>query len=292
MLAIYGRVTPATDYQAIQTFLQFLKKRNIPYWIENVYAQNLSRYIDKRLLNQRYGVLETIRKNIKFLYSFGGDGTFLRAATQAALLQLPIVGFNMGRLGFLASFSAQDMIPVTQALLQGRGQIEERTMLEITTDKDHFGNYNYALNEITLHKSNSNEMIIIHSYVNGEFLNHYWADGLIIATPTGSTAYSLACGGPIIAPYANAFVLTPIAPHTLTVRPLVVPDSVVLSFEVEARSGEVLIALDNRTVVLPSNTQIALQKSRYTTKIVRLPSSPSFYETIRTRLNWGIDTRS
>jgi NAD+ kinase len=195
-------------------------------------------------------------------------------------------------LGFLASISQHELCAVTDDLIRNAWRDDRRTMVEVEAEPTGiFGDYNYGLNEVTIHKSHSNEMITVHTYINGELLNSYWADGLIIATPTGSTAYSLACGGPILTPQAGAFVITPIAPHSLTVRPIVIPDSSVISFEIESRSGQVIVALDNRTEIVNNNIALAVRKASFDTRLVKLMPR-SFYHTLRTRLNWGLDTRN
>jgi NAD+ kinase len=206
-------------------------------------------------------------------------------------LGIPILGVNVGRLGFLAQTFPKDLIPTTQLLLQNRCKIDERSMLEINSSPiPIFKDAPFGLNEVTLHKSHSNDMIIIHAYVNGEFLNSYWCDGLMISTSTGSTAYSLSCGGPIIMPSSGVFVITPIAPHSLTVRPFIIPNTSVISLEIESRSGQALVAIDSRTELVPDNFEIAVKKANFKAKLVQLPDS-NYFNTLRSRLNWGVDSR-
>jgi len=291
-IAIYGRVTHNTDYPNLQQFFNYLQNQSIGYTIFNDYAIELSAtgLISEQLLFPRFtDPLEIV--NAQFFYSIGGDGTILHSIPYAYASDLPILGVNVGRLGFLAAVSQYELFKVTQDLYNNSWKEDIRTLIEIEANQDLFGELNFGLNEVTIHKSNTNEMIVIHTYVNGEFLNSYWADGLIISTPTGSTAYSLACGGPIIFPQASVFVLTPIAPHSLTVRPVILPDAAVISFEIESRSGQALIALDNNTVLVDDTIEIAVKKSAKSIRLVKL-GAHSYFSVLRKRLNWGVDSRN
>jgi NAD+ kinase len=226
------------------------------------------------------------------MYSIGGDGTLLDAVRLVGKNPIPILGINVGRLGFLTHATLDNLPQLTNELSKNNFLVEARSLIIAETEPHNiFGNENYGLNEVTIHKANSNEMIVIHVYVNGEFLNTYWADGLIISTPTGSTAYSLACGGPIISPRSNTFVLTPIAPHSLTVRPIILPDDIIISFEVESRSGQALVAVDNRTTLVQNHQEIAIRRADFDIQLVRLPNR-SYFDTLRYRLNWGLDVRN
>ena len=204
---------------------------------------------------------------------------------------IPIVGINTGRLGFLAGISKDAIGSCLDSLIQGRYDLDQRSLIRLETNRSLFGEVNYALNEITIHKKDSSSMIIIHTYLNGEYLNSYWADGLIIATPTGSTGYSLSCGGPIIVPQSENFVITPIAPHNLNVRPIVVSDKYVISLEVEGRSQYFLASLDSRSVTIDSSIQLAARKEDFMAKIVRLHDQ-NFLVTLRDKLMWGLDARN
>ena len=227
-----------------------------------------------------------------FVYSLGGDGTLLDALRFTRASEKPLVGINFGRLGFLTTGQQPDIMAITAALRQGNYTIDKRTLLEVKSTNDSiFNGVNFALNDLTIHKANTNEMITVHTYINGEYLNSYWTDGLIVSTPTGSTAYSLACGGPIIMPGSDVIVLTPIAPHSLTVRPFIIPDDAVISFEIESRSGQAFVALDSRTVNVDSRIEIAVQKSSAQAHLVNV-DSPSYFQTLRRRLNWGLDARN
>lgn len=294
-IAIYGRITGNTDFEALFGFFRFLRAENISYVVYDEYARNLMKIAPvsehPNWLSELFSSAEEIQ-DCDFLFSFGGDGTMLDAVRLVKRLSLPALGVNVGRLGFLADVSQEELVDKTKALLRGDYTLEERAMLQVYSDSANiFGDYNYAVNEITLHKSNSNEMIVIHTYINDLFLNSYWTDGLIVSTPTGSTAYSLACGGPIIVPRARALVVTPIAPHSLTVRPVVVPEDSVISFKIESRSGQALVALDNRNEIIDENVNISVKKAEQVVRLVKFKDK-DYFGTLRERLNWGVDSRN
>jgi NAD+ kinase len=202
-----------------------------------------------------------------------------------------VLGINVGRLGFLSSVAADEIIDAVELLEKGHYALDKRSLLKLESNCSLFGEVNYALNELTIHKKDSSSMITINTYLNGEYLNSYWADGLIIATPTGSTGYSLSCGGPIVAPYSGNFVITPIAPHNLNVRPIVVSDQNVVSLEVQGRSQYFLASLDSRSVTIDSSIQLAVRKQDFTMNLVRFDND-NFLGTLRRKLNWGLDTRN
>ena len=225
------------------------------------------------------------------LLSLGGDGTLLDTLALVRDSQIPVVGINFGRLGFLASINKSEINDAIEALINGEYSIDKRSLLSIKSQTGLFGDENFALNDITIHRRDDSAMMIIHAYMNGEFVNSYWADGLIIATPTGSTAYSLSCGGPIILPTAQNFVITPVAPHNLNVRPIIVPDNVELAFEVEARSTKFLLTCDSRTETVDRSVKISISKAKFNINLIRL-NNETFLTTLRNKLLWGIDTRN
>lgn len=225
------------------------------------------------------------------LLSLGGDGTLLDTLALVRDSQIPVVGINFGRLGFLASINKSEINDAIKALINGEYSIDKRSLLSIKSQTGLFGDENFALNDITIHRRDDSAMMIIHAYMNGEFVNSYWADGLIIATPTGSTAYSLSCGGPIILPTAQNFVITPVAPHNLNVRPIIVPDNVELAFEVEARSTKFLLTCDSRTETVDRSVKISISKAKFNINLIRL-NNETFLTTLRNKLLWGIDTRN
>lgn len=222
--------------------------------------------------------------------SVGGDGTFLRTAARVNKQNIPILGINTGRLGFLADISSNELEDTLGELFENYYKIEERTLLRLHTDERAYRGYNYALNEIAILKRDTSSMITIHTSLNNEYLASYEADGLVIATPTGSTAYSMSVNGPIILPQSNSIVLSPVAPHSLNVRPLVVPDTYVITLGVESRSKNFLIALDGRSEVFPTGIELVVSKADYTTKVIKRYNH-TFYKTLREKLMWGADAR-
>jgi NAD+ kinase len=294
-IAIFGRITRSTRYEILNQFLHYLQAEQIEFLIYDEYAQKLAQVPALApcwdLLNDRFTEAKQI-SDCDFIYSIGGDGTILDTVRLIGPLNIPIVGVNVGRLGFLAVINQEEVIALTQELLKGNWLADTRSLVQIKSNPDTiFKDVNFALNEVTIHKSNTNEMITVHTYINGAFLNSYWADGLIVSTPTGSTAYSLACGGPIITPQASTFVITPIAPHSLTVRPFIIEDSATLSFEIESRSGQALVALDNRNELIQDTFVISVEKASFTVTLVK-SANRTYFQTLRDRLNWGLDSRN
>ncbi len=228
---------------------------------------------------------------IDFLFSLGGDGTLLEASMIVGASGIPIVGINMGRLGFLASIEKKLITQTIDKLISGDYSLEKRALLQFNSNENQFAAFPYALNDMTLIKRDHSSMVVIHTTLNGEFLNSYWADGVILATPTGSTGYNLSCGGPILMPSAENFIITPIAPHNLSVRPLVVPDSSTLEFTIEGRSENFLCTLDSRHEVISQSTKITISKAPFAIKLVKLPKI-TFMKTMRDKLQWGRDTRN
>lgn len=222
--------------------------------------------------------------------SVGGDGTFLRTAARVNKQDIPILGINTGRLGFLADVSNNELEDTLEELFKNYYKIEERTLLRLHTEERAYRGYNYALNEIAILKRDTSSMITIYTSLNNEYLASYEADGLVIATPTGSTAYSMSVNGPIIIPQSNSMVLSPVAPHSLNVRPLVIPDTYVITLGVESRSKNFLIALDGRSEVFPTGIELIISKADYTTKVIKRYNH-TFYKTLRDKLMWGADVR-
>ncbi|WP_276090086.1 NAD kinase [Pedobacter sp. JY14-1] len=245
-------------------------------------------------LNTSVGTFEgnlDLLNGVDVLLSLGGDGTLLDTLSLIRDSGIPVIGINFGRMGFLASINKEEIRKAITALRYKEFTIDQRTLLSLESKHGLFEDENFALNDITIHKRDNSAMMIIHAYMNDEFVNSYWADGLIIATPTGSTAYSLSCGGPIIYPGAQNLVITPIAAHNLNVRPLVVPDDVSLVFEIEARSAKFLVSCDSRTEIVDRSVKIILKKAAFYVNLVRL-NNESYLTTLRKKLLWGIDSRN
>ncbi len=227
----------------------------------------------------------------KVLLSLGGDGTLLDTLALIRDSEIQVTGINFGRLGFLASINKNDIHCAMTELINGNYTLDKRSILNIESESRLFGNENFALNDITIHRRNNSAMMVIHAYMDGEFLNSYWADGLIIATPTGSTAYSLSCGGPIIHPNAQNFVITPIASHNLNVRPIVVSDKVNFTFEIDVRSAKFLVSCDSRTVTVNRSVKVSVKKGKFYINFIRL-NKETYLTTLREKLMWGIDKRN
>ncbi|MDR1879633.1 MAG: NAD kinase [Tannerellaceae bacterium] len=236
------------------------------------------------------GVLAGDEFDLDMALSVGGDGTFLRTAARVNRQDIPILGINTGRLGFLADIGSNELEETLDELFKNYYTVEARTLLRLHTEEGAFGDYNYALNEVAVLKRDTSSMITIHASIGNDYLATYQADGLIIATPTGSTAYSMSVNGPIIAPQNNSLVLTPVAPHSLNVRPLVIPDSSVITLEVESRNEIFLVSLDGRSEIFPAGGQLTISKADYTTKVIKRRNH-TFYQTLREKLMWGADAR-
>ena len=230
-------------------------------------------------------------ENLDFLFSIGGDGTLLDAIPYVHDLGVPILGINLGRLGFLSSVSRLEMKKAIEHIYTGNYSLNHRTLLKLEKPGDLFGKLNFALNDLTIYRNNDTSLVTIHVYVNGLFLNTYWGDGLIIATPTGSTAYSMSVGGPILTPGSENFVIAPIASHNLTVRPIVIQDSSEVRIKIEGREEKYLLSLDSRQRPINKSEEIIIKKCNFRINLVQMPGQ-NFFSTIREKLLWGVDSRN
>lgn len=289
MIAVYGKTLKAAYLPYAENLFAQLKRIGFKFAVEEQYLQHLHS-LGLQLSCESYQHFEDVRQMTDVVLSLGGDGTVLEAVTQIREAQIPILGINFGRLGFLANIGKELVQPALEALDTGRYITDRRSLLQLQSNR-HLFDLNFALNEMTIQRKDNSSMITIHTYLNGELLNSYWADGLIISTPTGSTGYSLSCGGPIIFPTSANFVITPVAPHNLNVRPMIVSDDVVLSFEVEGRSKSFLCTLDSRFQTIDDTTQIAVQKAPFQACFIRFEDN-SFLTALRNKLNWGVDQRN
>ncbi|MCS6789587.1 MAG: NAD(+)/NADH kinase [Bacteroidia bacterium] len=289
-LALFGRWTHRIDRSILNAWKDFLDNQGVSLLVEEQFAEAWSKVVGGSWEFITFRARREIEQaDVAFV--IGGDGAFLDAARVVAPIGIPLVGIHAGRLGFLTEVPQEKLIPLTESVLHRRYTLDERSLLQITTEPPIFQpEEGFALNEVTFSKSLTVEMILIDVYLNGELINTYWADGLIVATPTGSTAYSLACGGPILTPQCANFLLTPIAPHSLTIRTLVIPDSGVLSLTFRSHTGQIQIALDGKTTAVPDTTAVALRKAQTALKVVRA-SPKGYFETLRDRLAWGSDRR-
>ena len=289
--AIYSRIMEEEQQKDLQIFFDELARQNIEPVIYQYFFDQINGRINLPPETQTFILSEQLTEEIEFIVSLGGDGTLLDTITLVRDKNISIMGVNFGRLGFLASIGRSEMESAVRAIAKRSYVIDKRTMIHLDADMPMFGNVPYGLNEFSVHKRDTDPMIKIHTYLNGEFLNTYWADGLIVATPTGSTGYSLSCGGPIVFPESGSFVITPVAPHNLNVRSIIVPDDNIISFEVESRSDNIICALDSRREIVGKNVQLAVRKESFEVSLVRL-SENNFLQTLHTKLTWGLDKRN
>ena len=289
--AIYSRVLEEEQVKDVQVFFNELANQNI----ESVVWQHFHDQIKERISlpadTQTFSHSEQLSEEIEFIISLGGDGTLLDTITLIRDKNISIMGINFGRLGFLASIGRNEVEQALKALAKRSYVTDKRTMIHLDADLPLFGDVPYGLNEFAVHKRDTDPMIKIHTYLNGEFLNTYWADGLIVATPTGSTGYSLSCGGPIVFPESGSFVITPVAPHNLNVRSIIVPDDNIISFEIESRSDKIICALDSRRELVGKNVMLAVRKETHFARLIRL-SENNFLQTLHNKLTWGLDRRN
>jgi NAD+ kinase len=291
-VAIYSRVIDQADHSEIQDLFNELEAQHFDPVIYQPFFEQIRPFVQFRQQQiKTFSGSEDLDESIEFIISLGGDGTLLDTVTLVRDKNIAIMGINFGRLGFLASISKEELKIAVSSLVDRSFVVDRRSLIHLDADRLLFSETPYALNEFAIHKTDTSPMIKIHTYLNGEFLNTYWADGLIVSTPTGSTGYSLSCGGPIVFPESGSFVITPVAPHNLNVRPIIVPDDTIISFEVEGRADNFLCALDSRREIVPRNIQLAVKREKFDVSIVRLNEN-NFLRTLRNKLSWGLDTRN
>ena len=290
-VAVYGRSVQPAEADFVAGIFESLAKREIEFLVHKDFLIRCGEMLRLPAGSATFTSHLDLKEGIDCMISIGGDGTLLDTLSFVRHYDIPVMGINTGRLGFLSSVGKEDFELALDALQHRTYAADKRSLLCLHSDKPLFGEVHYALNDFTIHKKDVNAMIVIHTYINGEFLNSYWADGLIIATPTGSTAYSMSCGGPILLPNSGSFVITPVAPHNLSLRPVVVPDTSVISFEVEGRTDQFLCTLDSRTETIDANTKLAIKKSESGITLVRLNDN-NFLRTLSNKLMWGADKRN
>jgi NAD+ kinase len=292
-VAIYGQSYSISAEKEIQILLDVLQENNISCLIEKQFYKLL---VEENVLEKKYKTFKhfsDLNTSFDAFFTLGGDGTFLRAVTYIRDLGIPILGINTGRLGFLATINKNAIKESVSLILKGEFKIQERTLLSIKTvpELEQFKELNFALNEVTIARKNTTSMIGIRTSINKEYLTNYWADGLIVATPTGSTGYSLSCNGPVIAPGSKNLVITPIAPHNLNARSMVISDENTIQLTIDSREKDFLISLDSRISTVPKNTKVYIEKANFTVKSIT-PNNQSFLQTLRSKLLWGEDTRN
>ncbi len=289
-IAIYSYKLDDKYLSFIELLFQSLLNRKVDVLVHNIFYTDLN---GKTVLDEKLEQFKSYQdlKGVDYLFSIGGDGTLLKTITYVRDSGIPILGINTGRLGFLTSIATEEIDGAIDAVISGDFDLDTRSLLRLETENDLFGDINYALNEITLQKTDTSSMITIQVYLGDDFLNSYWADGLIISTPTGSTAYSLSCNGPIILPGSGNIIINPIAPHNLNVRPLVIPDDVELTLKIGGRTENFLVALDSRSLSIPLYSELKIKKAEHQINLIRLKSY-DFLNTLRTKLIWGFDKRN
>lgn len=291
-VVIYSRILKERDIPYVQNLFDVLHEFGIAAYVFEPYLNMLEEAVDfKSNIGKFDGYLDFRLLAFDFVITLGGDGTILRAATFVRDSNVPIFGINLGRLGFLAGIEKEKIREAIQLLIKGQYSLEERNTIYLESNNPLFGEIPFGLNDFTLLKRDTSSMITINTFINGAYMNTYWADGIIVATPTGSTGYSLSCGGPIIFPNSGNFVITPVAPHNLNVRPIVISDDSVVSFEVGGRADDFLCTLDSRFEKVTSEDQLAVRKGDFSIKLVQL-QDVGFIDTIRNKLAWGRDTRN
>ncbi|MCX6278888.1 MAG: NAD kinase [Bacteroidetes bacterium] len=290
-IALFGKNISENTFPYIQELIETLHSLQSMIFIHHSFYEKLENCITFPTDIKLFSTQAEIEHQVDFLFSIGGDGTFLDSVGLVGNSGIPVAGINIGRLGFLSGISKDNIVPALKAVQQGDFQLEKRSLLLLDSPQNLFAPVNYALNEITVYKQNVMSMLTIKTWINGHFLNAYWADGLIIATPTGSTAYSLSCTGPILTPDSENFLITPISSHNLTVRPIVVRDDSIIRIAVGAKSDHFLVSLDSRIESADQTTELHIRKAPFQINLLILKDK-NFFQTIREKLNWGLDNRN
>jgi NAD+ kinase len=289
-IGIHGKEFNRQSVAFIKHIFELLDRYRADLFVSEKFEQHLKTTTFKSFKWKTYKVGQSLKK-LDALISIGGDGTLLESVTHIGQAETPILGINTGRLGFLATISREETERALSKLFQRDFTLDQRAMLRLESNNKLFGSLNFALNDCTIVKKDTSSMITVHTFIDGEFLNSYWADGIIISTPTGSTGYSLSCGGPLVFPRSGNFIITPVSPHNLTVRPIVVADSSEISFEIEGRSKKFLVTLDSRTASVDSSVRLKIRKEKFRTNLIQLQGQ-HYFKTLRQKLNWGLDIRN
>lgn len=290
-IAIYSQHTGKYTNSILSELFGFSDKYNIKFYLEKEFANILNRRSNIKLDYTIFSSYKDLDKSFNLMITIGGDGTLLRSISFVRNLEIPIIGINTGRLGFLATLNQDLLKPKLEKIIKGEFKVENRTLLEVIIDDQKSNDFPFALNEITVGRKNTTSMIKIRTNLDGEFLNSYWADGLIISTPTGSTGYSLSCGGPIMSPQSQTLALTPIAPHNLNARPIIIPDNTEIELSVSGREDFHLLSLDSRIISVKNENSITIRKADFKIMIAHL-FEDNFYKTLRNKLLWGEDKRN
>ncbi|MEX2569146.1 MAG: NAD kinase [Cyclobacteriaceae bacterium] len=274
----------------IEQLIKTFKKHQVTLFLTTDFFKSIKK---TQLRENNFSILKdkSALVEMDFVLSIGGDGTLLDTICFIGSYETPVIGINTGRMGFLATIAKEEVELAARDLVEGRFSLEDRSLVCLVSSIPLFDGLNFGLNEFTIHKRDTSSMITVHTYINEEYLNSYWADGLIVSTPTGSTGYSLSCGGPLISPLAKNFVITPVSPHNLNVRPIVVSDDSEISFKIEGRSEKFLVSLDSRSTPIDASIALKIKKEKFVAKLVKFHNY-SFFDTLRQKLNWGYDMRN
>lgn len=289
-IGIHGRDFQTNSSKFIEKLLEQLTQYQAEIWLSSKFVKQVKSNALKSIKHKTFELGDNL-KTLDFFFSLGGDGTMLESVTYVGKAEVPILGINTGRLGFLATTSRENAHKALESLFKGDYTIESRTLLKLISTPRLFGSLNFALNDLTIMKKDTSSMITVHVYVDGELLNSYWADGIIVSTPTGSTGYSLSCGGPLVYPKSESFVITPVSPHNLGSRPIVIADNAEISFQIEGRSKKYLVSLDSRFETIDDTVKLSLKREKFKVKLVMLPGH-HYFKTLRQKLNWGLDVRN
>ncbi len=289
-IGIHGKDFQAKSTHFIEKIIDQLKQRKAEIWLSSKFIKQVKSSLLDDLKYKTFEQGDTLR-SLDFFFSLGGDGTMLESVTYIGKAEVPILGINTGRLGFLAITSRDDIDEALEAVFTGNYKVESRTLLKLISTPKLFEPLNFALNDFTIMKKDTSSMITVHVFVDGELLNSYWSDGIIVSTPTGSTGYSLSCGGPLVYPKSESFIITAVSPHNLGTRPIVISDKSEIMFEIEGRSKKYLVSLDSRFETIDDTVKLKIKKERFFVKLVQLPGH-HFFNTLRQKLNWGLDIRN
>lgn len=289
-VGIHGKDFQQKSTRFIERVFEHLKDHKAEIWVSDKFLKQLKSPRIKEFKLKSFDHKDNL-KNLDFFFSLGGDGTLLESITYVGKSEIPMLGFNTGRLGFLATTSREEAENAIDEIFKGNYKIDSRTLLKVISTPKLFGNLNFGLNDFTIMKKDTSSMITVHVYVDGELLNSYWSDGIIISTPTGSTGYSLSCGGPLVYPQSESFVITAVSPHNLGTRPIVIADTSEITFEIEGRAKKYLVSLDSRMETIDEEVKLKLKKERFKVRLIQLPGH-HYFQTLRQKLNWGLDIRN
>jgi NAD+ kinase len=289
LVGVHGIEFSIKSLPVVERVLEVIADHDAQPIVSASFAAQLKKAgLKKRLETYQLG---SSLQEIKFMLSLGGDGTLLETVTHVGKTETPILGINLGRLGFLATINKDETTMALEKVFEGAYSVDKRALLRLETKEDLFQGVNFALNDLTIMKKDTATMITVHTYIDGEYLNSYWADGLIVSTPTGSTGYNLSCGGPLVFPRSGNFIVTPVSPHNLTARPIVVADTSEITLEVEGRSKSFLITLDSRVATGNEDIKLTVKKESFKANLIQLEGQ-HYFKTLRQKLNWGFDIRN